>query len=612
MALTAGLQRSGLVLSGLLLSAGLALLLAMTPETPDSRMLSQALFSLSPGDDARTQVGLPQSWQEACRDCVMAWYEFSIAPPQEPRQPMAIYLPGVGQNAALYFNGEFLGQAGNFQGRSGRHHADPLLFPIASSLWRVDDNLMFVLLRAEPSTRGFLPAPWLGPQDKLATLHTVQTLLRQAAVRFLGLASLVLGLVLALIWAKRPAEQAYGWLAVGMISWAVAQMGITVTAPPLQLAAWDPLLSAAATAAPVALIGFVLHVMQLEARRLRHGAFLLLVMAAATTAFDPGGYSERVTGMLIHSLYLLVGILLVQDGWRGQTGLRRWLLLPGVALVALALQDVPAVLATPVFHYSPALAVAVPLLMVAFTWILLGRFIRSLEMAELLNIDLDRLVREKTSALEAQFERVQALEREKVIISERERLMRDMHDGIGGHLVSTLAMLEKDGQRESPVGSAVQGALDDLRLMIDSLDPVEGDLTVVLAMFRDRVEPRLRSADIRLQWRVDDLPELAYLGPSSVLSILRILQECVTNVLKHARASQLVVEAKVGDEAVSISVIDNGRGFDVTDEGAGRGLKNLRHRAQALGGELRIDSSCTGTTTLLVLPFDNRAGKPDS
>ncbi len=601
MVLNAGLQRSGLIVVGLLLSAGLSALLAMAPGS-EHRRLSQALFSLSPGDEARTAVNLPHTWRDACSDCVMAWYEFSIAPPQGPRQPMAIYLPGVGQNAALYFNGEFLGQAGDFQGRGGRHLTDPLLFPVAPSLWRVDDNLMFVLLRAEPAQRGFLPSPWLGPQDSLATLHTVQNLLRQAVVRFLGLACLVLGLVLALIWAKRPAEHAYGWLSLATVSWAIAQLSITVTAPAFEPAIWEPLLNVAATAAPIALLGFVAHVMQLDTGRWRRGAWLMLALTAGVATFDPGGYTERVMGVVVHGLYLLAGIMLMFDGWRGETGLRRCLLLPGSALVALALQDFPIVSALPAFHYSPALAVAVPLLLVAFTWILLGRFIRSLEMAELLNIDLDRLVREKTSALEAQFERVQALEREKVIISERERLMRDMHDGIGGHLVSTLAMLEKSGQQESPVATAVKVALDDLRLMIDSLDPVEGDLTVVLAMFRDRVEPRLRAANIRLQWQVEDLPELAYLGPSSVLSILRILQECVTNVLKHAQASDLVIEARAEDETVSIRVTDNGRGFDTSSQGAGRGLKNLRHRAQELGGELRIDSAHSGTTTILILP----------
>ena len=118
--------------------------------------------------------------------------------------------------------------------------------------------------------------------------------------------------------------------------------------------------------------------------------------------------------------------------------------------------------------------------------------------------------------------------------------MRDMHDGVGGHLVSLLAMIEADRRRPAELGTVVREALDDMRLMIDSFEPVDDDLNAVLAMWHDRLAPRLRGAKVTLHWDVDLLPEVPGLTPARVLHVLRILQEAVTNAIRHGQAREVV------------------------------------------------------------------------
>ncbi len=534
----------------------------------------------------------------------MGWYEFALVPPAGTPEDMAIYLPGVGQNIALYLNGEFLGQVGEFREGTGRHHALPLLFPVAPALWRSGGNALFVLVGAAPPSRGLMPLPWLGDFTPLQTHHRIQSVLRQGAVRFLGIVCLILGLVLALIWVKRPAERRYGWLALAAIGWSAAQLAVTVTSAPLGITRWEPLMSVAIALTAATLLVFAASVSRPRGEQSSTWVLALVPLGALVTALDPGGVIERGFAGTLHLLQALTALLLLTAGWQAQPGLRRWLLLPGAALLTAAVADVPSLVMDPAFHHTPTSLLVTALVLISFAWVLLLRFVQSLEMAELLNIDLDRLVRERTAALEAQFRKVQVLEREQVLIRERERLMRDMHDGIGGHLVSTLAILEQSGQNRDAVTEAIQGALHDLRLMIDSLDPVEGDLNAVLAMFRDRIEPRLRAAGVSLRWQVADLPQLAGLGPSAVLSILRILQEAVTNTLKHAQAREIVVDAHAeGDHAeIVIRVSDDGCGFDPDAARGGRGLGNLAHRAEALGGRLDIASTSRGTRIALILP----------
>ena len=81
--------------------------------------------------------------------------------------------------------------------------------------------------------------------------------------------------------------------------------------------------------------------------------------------------------------------------------------------------------------------------------------------------------------------------------------------------------LHEDGR----VATVLRESIEDLQLIIDSLEPVENDLLTVLGTLRYRVQDRLSKSGIELQWNVVDLPPLPMLTPQSVLSILRILQE---------------------------------------------------------------------------------------
>jgi signal transduction histidine kinase len=249
-------------------------------------------------------------------------------------------------------------------------------------------------------------------------------------------------------------------------------------------------------------------------------------------------------------------------------------------------------------------------------WLLLLRFVNTLTAAELLAADLEALVRERTAELSAQFERVRELERREAIAAERERLMRDMHDGVGGHLVSMLAMLEAGAaaseRHPAELATAVRDALDDMRLMIDSLEPVDDDLNAVLAMFHDRLAPRLRAAGVALHWDVELLPQVNGLTPARVLHVLRILQEAATNAVRHGRCATLWLTAAHDDEghAVRLRLRDDGCGFDTQAPREGRGLKNMRRRAELAGGVIGVASTpARGVEVSLTLAV---AGTPGS
>ena len=109
---------------------------------------------------------------------------------------------------------------------------------------------------------------------------------------------------------------------------------------------------------------------------------------------------------------------------------------------------------------------------------------------------------------------------------------------------------------------------------------------------------------------MQELPPLDWLEPSSALHILRIMQESIANILRHTRASWIRVHTAAGGDGISVTIEDNGQGFDVATalgNAAGRGMHNQQRRAQAIRGKVGWISDGTGTSFTLWLPLERHA-----
>ena len=137
-----------------------------------------------------------------------------------------------------------------------------------------------------------------------------------------------------------------------------------------------------------------------------------------------------------------------------------------------------------------------------------------------------------------------------------------------------------------------------------------GDLMLALGSWRDRAAAQLRPHDIVLDWRAvpPGLPVHPELRPWHVIQIIRILDEAVTNAVKHAGAKHIAVnirtEKAAGGECGCITVSDDGCGFALEADGkpSSRGLRNMKNRAARCGAELELSSGTGGTTVRLQLP----------
>jgi signal transduction histidine kinase len=234
--------------------------------------------------------------------------------------------------------------------------------------------------------------------------------------------------------------------------------------------------------------------------------------------------------------------------------------------------------------------------------------LRVYRLAQQANVELQEQVLRKRRELEEKFARVQELERQRAVIEERDRLTREMHDGLGGQLVSMLAVSERGDVSRAELSQALREALDEMRLVLQSLDLGCRDITALLAGLRARLEPRLRCQGLRFRWAVADIAMPETMGPSEALQILRIVQESVTNILKHASAKEVTIRTGIAEvldaREMFVEVADDGMGIAAALPSAGgRGMNHMSDRARRIGGRLTFRSDPRGTTVRLSIPL---------
>jgi signal transduction histidine kinase len=126
----------------------------------------------------------------------------------------------------------------------------------------------------------------------------------------------------------------------------------------------------------------------------------------------------------------------------------------------------------------------------------------------------------------------------------------------------------------------------------------------MLGIFRERSEPLLRATGVRFAWHVEEVPLVQGLDASVTLHVLRILQEAVSNALRHSGTDVIEVHAAAGPPgfAARVEVRDRGHGIRPSSTGGNHGLTNMRARAAAIGARLTVHSDAGGTTVTVDLP----------
>jgi signal transduction histidine kinase len=214
---------------------------------------------------------------------------------------------------------------------------------------------------------------------------------------------------------------------------------------------------------------------------------------------------------------------------------------------------------------------------------------------------LDLNIREREDAQKA----VTTLEVARSRAHEREMLLADMHDGLGSQISTARLRVERGEMTQADIIHLLRECSADLHLMVDTLREQNDSLEAALVDYKTRVERRIAEQGIGLAWSIQ-LDGAPAMSARRMLQVLRIIQESISNAVRHAGAREIIVAARYLGEAVyHIKVEDDGAGI-ADDVSPGRGLSNMRRRARDLGGSLDVRRRANGRGTEVILSFEDR------
>lgn len=575
-----------------------------------AELFVSTVAAIPPDDAAWQPVTLPHAWLLDERLASgAAWYrlrfEWTGAPPQR------IYLVrSIVSDMIVHLNGERLWRHRDVAPTAGT--VAPVFIGVPAKLVREGENVIHLQVRGSGRATHGVARLYLGSGVEIAERAGLRQVYQGSMIVALAFASGLAGLLTLVLWMSERRDAVLFW-------YAMTGLGLFAVTAAWQFTLWRQDFAAERAALVfMRFIGFltplfVLH-LRLLGRRMPWLEGLLWLVLAAAVGSQVARHEWSAELFAAWNLFYSVlpfgfFVMLVLARELQRTATIRLLMLADLAAVALSLHDW-AVRAGLLAWDRPYLIYFVtPFILLAAGATLVQRHVEGVRALRRSNLELEDRVREKARELEANHRRVRDAEGARALTAERRRIMADMHDGLGSRLVALLSLAQSGRATAPEMREGLAAALDDLRLAIDALEPVEGDIGVVLGNVRHRMRSVFERAGVQFVWNVGELPCMDDLTPAKVLAIQRVLLEVFTNALKHAGASTVTVGTARVDGAVRIFIQDDGMGFDAAAAQAnGRGLQNLRLRAGQAGGTIAVAASPNaGTRVTLELPIREAA-----
>ena len=577
------------------------------------------------GQTTLNQVRLPYLWgreQPAQSGLVVFEIPFSFTRP--PVEPYGLTIPKISNGYVVYLNGIVLDRFGDLTRHDRTDAKLPRLIAVPPGALQAT-NVLRLAVGADVGRQGGLSEVTLAPMETARAAYASVWRWRVLGPQMVAIFSALVGLIGLLLWLTQPSVQSdgragrdvvylYGSLAE--FCWVFRVADAVLESPPLPLPWWSVLSALSLWGWGSLTVLFCIEVVGWgQSRRVAVVRRWLLVLGllglAAAVAARVYGWPPALTvwyGLLAFT-FLLFSLSVVwlasQPGGSLNSRLLAMAILVNVVMGLVDLYQLrvnPSMVGRTSMYYSSVLFGMVAGLIV------LRRFSAVSRHAQHLMSNLNGLVQQKEQELAISYQKLEHVAREQARSGERSRILRDMHDGVGSHISTAIRQLQSGRASGDEVLQTLRDSLDQLKLSIDAIHLPPGDVTALLANLRYRLEPRLKACSIELDWAVEALAPVEALDAGAMRQLQFMLFEAISNVMQHARASQLRIEARQVGPGVQVRVVDNGCGFD-TSQVPRRGLRLMQERAQTIGARLTVGSQPGLTSLAITLPVGPANGR---
>ena len=583
--------------------------------------LDQARVELTvDGRSTSAEVRLPYGWDYLQKGhSGVGRFELDFEGPSAATEPWGLYFNRLGNAYVVTVNGVVLEKNGTLEADDNSDYAKIPRFLLIPPNLLLPHNHLEITIRSDSGRRSGVPAVQVGPKDEVEPAYRKEFGLRVVGTGVLCVFSLIVGTLAFVLWLSqtdpRPErrgvrDSVYLYAALAEFAWAFLLADGLMERPPVHWTWWSVALNTALGIWLSSLLLFCHSIagwdpLPLTRTVRRYLLALVLIGPAVTYAAIVGPLPTLLTlwQMGFALVFIPSAVVFVVKAMRGATFMHRLVAAVLLLNVPIALHDFYAMRVGDAFSNHTQLRYSATLFGLALGAIAIERFRNAnLRVRDMLDTLASR-VQDKEQELSHSYQRMELIAREQERILERSRILRDMHDGVGSHISSAIRQLQSGHANNDEILLTLRDSLDQLKLSIDALHLPRGDVAGLLATMRYRLEPRFRAMGLALEWAVVALPAFPSLDASAMRQLQYIFFETFSNVMQHAHASVLRIEAAPCQDgtghSVCIRIHDNGCGFDTTQVRR-KGLASMEERAVAIGAQVGI-SSQPGATTVEIL-----------
>ncbi len=545
------------------------------------------------------------------------WYRLVVDLPEQPNTHWGIYLRRFNMNAAVFLNQQFLADGGSFDEPLSRNWNHPLYVAVPAALWKKGENIIHVRLKSDVAY-GYLAPLFVGPASLLASEYERQNLLQLDISKALFPVMVAISLFIFGLWLRRRQDTQYLWFSLAVLMWSIFSLNMFIRDQPFSTKTWEWIAHSSLDWWVILFGIFVYRFINRARPKLERLYFLFGLTACLVYAVVDLEMLGSATRWL-HGGSIVIGFLilaeLINAARRERKPLYTKLAIGLALLLLLGINDwmfqykvigVTGEVSLHLHHYFS------PFIFLFMAWHLTGRFVTALKEAETLNRELEARVTQAQHEIEQHFQTIQAMANQKAVLQERERLSHEIHDGVSGNVSNAIMMTELicrenptlDSKRLQQLRNHLDDGLSEVRSLILTMEEDLSTVGELVSHVNDKYEQMLSSLDIDYRSEILPLHGLRKLTQKESLNLLRILQEALNNIIKHAQASQASLQIIEKAEGVSFTISDNGLGFDTAKKNGGHyGLANMKKRSREINACIEISSSPgQGTQIQLLLP----------
>lgn len=543
------------------------------------------------------------------------WYKivWDYQCPTTTKTPITIVISYINMAGQIFINDDLLWQDQSLVEPLSRSWNMPRYWNLPVSSLKQGENILWVRVVGVKSQNSGLGQVLLG--DATETMPKFQDFWNQQRVLlFLNLiSSLTLGIVAFLVWIFHRKDQLFGWFTLATLAWSFVMINTIMLQAPFGLTTLQ--------IARISIICFFAYSLfscfyawrlaQRKFPRLEKILLLLLLIAISMAMLLPDIALQHFISATFFLGLLVLLINFISYQWIAyRSRLLEAYLLAFVFLffIIVSIHDVLFLIKEiGRFMLMPYTA---PLTTLLIAIILALRLAKNMRRIEQFNKTLENSVIQAKSELAISLNTQHQLELDNAKLQERLQLAHDLHDGLGGSLVRSMVTVDQSQANLSNQQflSMLKILRDDLRQVIDSGSSTGAKVpdTPILwgAPLRHRFMQLFDELDVTTKW---SFPESWQKQPTPLvcLTLLRVAEEALTNILKHSQATSVKCALFFSNGQLVLDIEDNGIGFDVEavkNAGMSVGLRSMQTRLERLGGHLTVQSEAGRTCLKACLP----------